>query len=173
MILTTTPTIAGKEINSYCGVIGAEVIFGANFLKDVLANATDFLGGRSSVYEKTFADARTKALEILEAKAREKKANAVVAVKFDYQTVNDRMMMVAATGTAVFVAHTAEEKSKAAAEARDQEPIHYVVIDGAEKGPFSVEQIRELQWSGKFSLTAKVRTEGREEARLAAELIAR
>jgi uncharacterized protein YbjQ (UPF0145 family) len=173
MILTTTPTIAGKEVASYCGVIGAEVIFGANFLKDILANATDFWGGRSGEYEKVFSDARVKALEILEAKARDKKANAVLAVKFDYQTINDRMMMVAATGTAVFIATTAEEKQKAAAEARDQEPIHYVAIDGSEKGPFSVEQLRELQILGKFSLTAKVRTEGLDGARLAAELIAR
>lgn len=175
MILTTTPNVTGKEVISYCGVVGAEVIFGANFFKDLVASVTDIVGGRSSVYEKVFSDARMKALTQLEEKARAFKANAVVSIRFDYQAIgnNNSMMMVAATGTAVMLSKTEAEKEKERAFERDQQPSHFVKIDGIEKGPFSIEQLGQLSSAGKVSLYAQVRTEGLDDSRILAHVIAR
>ena len=52
MILTTTPTIQGKEIKEYKGIVTGEAILGANIFKDVFAVFRDIVGGRSKAYEK-------------------------------------------------------------------------------------------------------------------------
>ena len=51
MILTTTPTIEGRNIRQYNGIVCGEVIAGVNFLKDFGASIRNFIGGRSGSYE--------------------------------------------------------------------------------------------------------------------------
>ena len=103
MIQTTTNNIEGKVIDQYLGIISAQVIIGANFMKDIFGGLRDFFGGRSNTYEKVFDDARAEALNELEQKARYVGANAVLGIKIDFETVgpSGSMMMVTATGTAV------------------------------------------------------------------------
>ena len=62
MILTTTPTIEGRNIRQYNGIVCGEVIAGVNFLKDFGASIRNFIGGRSSSYENELIKAREKAL---------------------------------------------------------------------------------------------------------------
>lgn len=38
MIITTTPTIEGRPIKEYKGIVTGETIIGANFIKDFLAH---------------------------------------------------------------------------------------------------------------------------------------
>ena len=47
MILSTTPTIEGKQIVNYHGVVFGEVITGVNFVKDFFAGVRNIVGGRS------------------------------------------------------------------------------------------------------------------------------
>lgn len=104
MLLTTTPTIEGKEIIEYKGVIFGEVVSGANVVRDFFASITDVIGGRSGVYESKINESRQDALRELEANARKLGANAVVGISFDYATLGTKsMFMVVATGTAVVV----------------------------------------------------------------------
>ena len=58
MLLTTTPTIEGRPIRNYLGVITGETIIGANVIKDVKAAFTDFFGGRSGAYERALVEAK-------------------------------------------------------------------------------------------------------------------
>ena len=51
MIVTTTPSVEGKRITSYRGIVCGEVISGVNFIRDLAASFTNFLGGRSGSYE--------------------------------------------------------------------------------------------------------------------------
>jgi uncharacterized protein YbjQ (UPF0145 family) len=148
MIITTTPSIEGKPPSVHLGVIGAEVIFGATFLKDWFAEGTDFLGGRNGVYEKVFEDARVKALSDLEEKAKARGATAIVGVRFDYLTLGaaNGMLMVAATGTAVAVPLTDEELRREA----ESEEAHFLDIAGQRRGPFSIRQLRELAAKGRL-----------------------
>ena len=58
MILTTTPTIEGKEIKIYHGIVIGEAIMGANIFKDLFASIRDIVGGRSGSYEDELTKAR-------------------------------------------------------------------------------------------------------------------
>ena len=102
MIVTTTPTIEGKTIQSYHGVVVGEAILGANVFRDIFAGITDIIGGRSSAYEASLGEARETALKELEERASATGANAVVGVDLDYEVINN-MLMVSASGTAVKV----------------------------------------------------------------------
>jgi uncharacterized protein YbjQ (UPF0145 family) len=103
MIISTTPTLQGREIASYKGVVCGEVIIGAHLGKDILASITNIVGGRSDSYEKTIRETRDGAINEMIRDAERLGANAIVAVKFDYQVIGQSgsMMMVAASGTAV------------------------------------------------------------------------
>lgn len=103
MLLTTTPTIEGKPIRQYLGIVTAETIIGANIFKDLFAGIRDIVGGRSGTYERVIEEARQNALAELEEKAQRMGANAVVGIDLDFETVgnNGSMLMVVATGTAV------------------------------------------------------------------------
>ena len=103
MILTTTPTVEGRTIVEYKGVVFGEVISGVNFIKDFKASLRDFVGGRSGSYEQELINARAQALRELEERARQLNADAVVGIDIDYEVLgqNGSMLMVSASGTAV------------------------------------------------------------------------
>jgi uncharacterized protein YbjQ (UPF0145 family) len=103
MIVTTTPTIEGRRIASYRGIVSGEAILGANVFRDFFANIRDIVGGRSAAYEKELRRAKAMALEEMSAQARDLGANAVIGVDLDYETVGQSMLMVVASGTAVVI----------------------------------------------------------------------
>ena len=102
MIVTTTPSIEGKSITAYHGVVVGEAILGANVIRDLFAGVTDILGGRSGAYEEELGKARGIALAELEERGAARGANAIVGVDLDYEVINN-MLMVSASGTAVTV----------------------------------------------------------------------
>ena len=103
MIISTTPTLEGRSIVEYRGLVTGEAILGANIFKDLFAGIRDIVGGRSGAYEQELAKARAIALEEMEALASSLGADAVVGVDLDYETVGQggSMLMVTASGTAV------------------------------------------------------------------------
>jgi uncharacterized protein YbjQ (UPF0145 family) len=105
MQLTTTPTIEGRRILRYCGVIAGEAILGANLFKDMFAGIRDLVGGRSASYERELQRARELALEEMQDRARELGANAIVGIDLDYEVLGqgNSMLMVSASGTAVVI----------------------------------------------------------------------
>ena len=105
MLLTTTPSIEGHPIREYRGIISAETIIGANFVKDFFARFTDVFGGRSGSYERVLREGKEAALAELTKEAQRLGANAVVGLKLDYEAVgaSGSMLMVVASGTAVVV----------------------------------------------------------------------
>lgn len=103
MILTTTPTVEGRPVRQYLGIVTAETIIGANVFRDVMASLRDFFGGRSGSYEEVLRQAKETALRELSDRAERLGANAVVGVDLDYETVggSGSMLMVVVSGTAV------------------------------------------------------------------------
>lgn len=103
MLLSTTPTIEGRPVRQYIGVVTAETIIGANFIRDLFASVRDFIGGRSGSYEQVLREAKATALRELEEEAARLGANAVVGIDLDYETLGQggSMLMVTASGTAV------------------------------------------------------------------------
>ena len=105
MLTTTTPNIEGKRIIKYFGIVSGETIIGANLFRDLFASVRDIVGGRSSSYEEVLREAKNTALREMEENAMKLGANAVVGVDLDFETVggNSSMLIVTASGTAVFV----------------------------------------------------------------------
>ena len=103
MIMTTTPSIEGKKVTDYLGIVVGEAIMGANMFRDLFAGITDIIGGRSGEYVGEMSTARETALRELEEHATDLNADAVIGVDLDYEVINN-MMMVTASGTAVKVA---------------------------------------------------------------------
>lgn len=103
MIVTTTPTIEGRTITAYHGVVVGEAILGANVFRDIFAGITDIIGGRSGAYEASLAEARETAMSELESRAAQAGGNAVVGVDLDYEVINN-MLMVSVSGTSVTIA---------------------------------------------------------------------
>ncbi len=103
--VSTTPTLEGRPIQEYCGIVTGEVIVGANLFRDLFAGIRDIVGGRSGSYERILADARKQAIEELQAEAAAMGGNAVVGIDLDYEVIgpNGSMLMVSASGTAVKV----------------------------------------------------------------------
>lgn len=101
MITTTTPSIEGRRITSYHGIVVGEAIMGANVVRDFFASVTDIVGGRSGAYESKLQDAREVALREMQDRAARLGANAVVGVDLDYEVIGNSMLMVSASGTAV------------------------------------------------------------------------
>ena len=105
MLMTTTPSVEGKQIVRYLGVVTGETIIGANVFRDFLAGVRDFFGGRSASYEAVLREAKDTALEEMARQAEALGANAVVGIDLDYETVDGSgsMLMVTCSGTAVRV----------------------------------------------------------------------
>lgn len=103
MIITTTPAIEGKRVREYKGIVTGEAIIGANIVKDFLAGIRDIVGGRAGAYEQALRSAREEALREMAHEARERGADAVIAVDLDYEVLGtgNGMLMVSASGTAV------------------------------------------------------------------------
>ncbi len=105
MIITTTPSVEGRNIVEYKGIVFGEVISGVNVVRDFAAGLSNFFGGRSGAYEEELVNARTQALREMEQRAAGVGANAVVGVDIDYEVLgaDNGMLMVTASGTAVVV----------------------------------------------------------------------
>ena len=102
MIMTTTPTIEGRGVNEYLGVVTGEAILGANIFKDLFAGIRDIVGGRSGAYEQELNRARAIAMQEMQEAADRLGADAVIGIDLDYETVGQgSMLMVTASGTAV------------------------------------------------------------------------
>ncbi len=103
MIVTTTPSIEGRRIKEYRGIVFGEVVSGVDFVKDFAAGLTNFFGGRSGSYEGELVEARDNAVMEMVRRAEQLGANAVVGVDMDYEVLGQggNMLMVTASGTAV------------------------------------------------------------------------
>lgn len=105
MIVTTTHHVEGRPVQRYCGIVTGEVIVGANLFRDLFASIRDIVGGRSGAYEEVLARARDQALGEMRQRAASLGGNAVIGVDLDYEVLGAKgsMLMVSATGTAVYV----------------------------------------------------------------------
>ena len=97
MIVSTTSTLQDKQITAYHGIVTGTCIMGANVFRDLFAGIRDIVGGRSGAYEEVIEKAKNEAVD----KAMGMRANAIIGVDIDYETVGGSMLMVAVSGTAV------------------------------------------------------------------------
>lgn len=103
MVLTTTPTVEGRKIREYLGVVTGEAVLGAHLFKDIFASIRDIVGGRSAAYEQELRNAREVAFREIRQEAMSLGGNAVVGIDLDYEVLGQSggMLMVTVSGTAV------------------------------------------------------------------------
>jgi uncharacterized protein YbjQ (UPF0145 family) len=104
MIVTTTNGVEGRRVTDYLGVVHGCAVMGSNLFRDFFAGIRDIVGGRVASYETVLKDAKDEALADLMARAEAMKADAVIGVSFDHDSIggdSKTILMVSATGTAV------------------------------------------------------------------------
>ena len=105
MLVVTTPSIEGRTVKRYLGLVSGEAILGANIFRDFFAGIRDVVGGRSAAYEKELRKAKEIAVQEMTEQAAALGGNAVIGVDLDYETVGQSggMLLVSASGTAVTI----------------------------------------------------------------------
>lgn len=104
ILITTTDSLYGWEIEAYLKPIFASVVLDTNAFADFSASFSDLFGGRSSSYEKRLQVIKDNAIAILTNKASELGANCILGLKVDVDEIsgkNMQMFMITAGGTAV------------------------------------------------------------------------
>ena len=100
MILTTTETINGKELEML-GLVKGSTIQTVNAVRDIGAGLKTLVGGELTRYNEMMNDARALATKRMVAEAEEMGADAIVAVRYSSASVMQSAAEVMAYGTAV------------------------------------------------------------------------
>ena len=105
ILVVNIPSIDGWEVVEYQGIVHAEVIKGANFIKDIFAKFTDIAGGSSSSYERVFFKAKEEAIKQLQKQAEKLGANVVLNFQFSICSVGKEstILQLSCSGTAVIM----------------------------------------------------------------------
>ncbi len=101
MIVTTTETIAGKEISEVLGLVRGNTIRARHLGKDIMAGIRNIIGGEIDEYTKMVAESREQALDRMVAEAAQKGAHAVVGMRFTTSSMMQGAAELLAYGTAV------------------------------------------------------------------------
>ena len=102
VLLTTSPSVPGRDVADHLGIVVADVTPGRNIGKDFAAGLRDIVGGRSKSWEDTLERHQRDALRELAGEAKARGANAVVGVDLEDESLGGGgMMNVKAVGTAV------------------------------------------------------------------------
>ena len=100
MILTTTDTISGTELETL-GLVKGSTIQTVNAVRDIGAGLKTLVGGELTKYNEMMNDARALATKRMVGEAEAMGADAVVAVRYSSASVMQSAAEVMAYGTAV------------------------------------------------------------------------
>ena len=103
MILTSSETIAGKQIVKTFGLVMGNTVRARHVGKDILAVFKNVVGGEIEEYTKLLAESRDQSLDRMKTQAAALGANAIVAVRFGTSYVMGSAAEILAYGTAVVV----------------------------------------------------------------------
>ena len=101
MIITTTPTIEGKRIVEYKGLVFGEAVAGSHsgsFLQDAVAGIT----GKDSGIMRKLDETRSVAVAQMKERAGALGANAIIGITLDYEQLVG-FLLLSTSGTAVVV----------------------------------------------------------------------
>lgn len=101
MVITTTPTVPGKEITELLGVVMGNTVRARHLGKDIMAGLKHLVGGEIIQYSTLMTEARQQAIERMAEEAKKLNADAVVNMKFATADVMQGTSEILAYGTAV------------------------------------------------------------------------
>ena len=100
MILTTTETISGRDLETL-GLVKGSTIQTVNAVRDIGAGLKTLVGGELTRYNEMMNDARALATKRMVAEAEDLGADAIVCVRYSSSSVMQSAAEVMAYGTAV------------------------------------------------------------------------
>lgn len=103
VIVSTMNDLPGYRVVEVHGEVFGLIVRARNMFSNIGAGFRTIAGGEARGYTKLLSESREQALERLCDAARERGANAVLAMRFDCNEIGDIMSEVAAYGTAVTV----------------------------------------------------------------------
>ena len=101
MIVTTTETIAGREIKDILGIARGSTVRARNVGRDIFAGLKNIVGGEISEYTQLLADSREQALSRMIKDAEGMGADAVVNIRITTSAVMQGSAEILCYGTAV------------------------------------------------------------------------
>jgi len=104
VIVSTTSTFQGWDIQEYLGPISSHVVAGTSIFSDAFAGLSDIFGGRYLSYQKQLTSIHDESIELLKNKACSLGANGILGLRIDHDEISGKgksMFMVTAVGTAV------------------------------------------------------------------------
>jgi uncharacterized protein YbjQ (UPF0145 family) len=103
ILISTMNDVPGYEITEVHGEVFGLIVRARNAFSNIGAGFRTLVGGEARGYTKLLSDSRRQAQDRLVEAARERGANAVIAMRFDCNEIGDIMSEVAAYGTAVTI----------------------------------------------------------------------
>jgi len=101
MLVLTTPSVEGKSIKTYHGIVTGSTVRARHLGTDILATLKNLIGGELKSYSILLTAAREQAMERMIANATELNADAVINFRFQTSTIAPGASEVIAYGTAV------------------------------------------------------------------------
>jgi uncharacterized protein YbjQ (UPF0145 family) len=103
ILVSTMNDVPGYDIVAVHGEVFGLMVRARNVFSNFGASLRTLVGGEVGGYTTLLADSRSQAIERLRSAAREKGANAVLAMRFDCNEIANLMSEIAAYGTAVTI----------------------------------------------------------------------
>ena len=101
MLMTTTESVAGREVAETLGLVRGATVRAKHVGVDIMAGLRNLVGGEMKSYSSMLAGAREQALDRMAEEARALGANAVVAVRMETSAIAQGASEIVAYGTAV------------------------------------------------------------------------
>lgn len=101
MIISTTETVAGREIAEQVGVVTGNTVRAKHVGRDIMAGLKTIVGGEVSGYTEMLNESRNQALDRMVTQGKAMGADAIVNVRFTTSQVAQGMSEMLAYGTAV------------------------------------------------------------------------
>jgi uncharacterized protein YbjQ (UPF0145 family) len=103
LIVTTTNDLEGFRVVRHLGMVRGLTVRSRSVLGQIGASLQTILGGNITLYSELAEKARQEAYELMVQHARERGANAILAMRYDANEITDGVTEVLAYGTAVVV----------------------------------------------------------------------
>ncbi len=101
MILTTTFSVPGREINEILGIARGSTVRARNVGRDILAGLKNIVGGEIEEYTQLQAYAREQAMQRMVDDAKKMGADAIIGINMTTSMVTQGAAEILAFGTAV------------------------------------------------------------------------
>ena len=101
MVLSTTETIAGKEIKEVLGIARGSTVRTRNAGRDIIAMLKNIVGGEIEEYTKLQAFAREQAIERMVDDGKNLGSDAIINIRFTTSVITQGASEILAYGTAV------------------------------------------------------------------------